>query len=843
MNRNRNFRRHFLAGIESMEQKALLAVTPVHMISGTEITTPVKYSFIPVGAVELNITYSGTYSSLYTTDIYGNAVDFNKDGKTDVVITTGGVSEVLGYGTTNPTTAASRITHGQVGLGTANQFYILPRPGGLLGLPGFGFTSSAVTDLNGDGFQDIVNVELSESRISTYFWDPSINNFVDQPYQTLAMPKAAYDAPGPLTMGDINGDILPDLIIPRYVSSTMHPGFYVVGGYDIVLAKPEADGSWNGQFDPTPFLSLTVNPIENTYGAKATTAYQFPNVQSIARDLDNDGDIDLALPENNGISLWTNPGNGQFDPAAKVMVASASNVPGLNLVSGDFNNDGLIDIASSPNSSATNTYDPTTETWVAYVAPISIYLNQSSAATGLAMHTNAFDGTMTSMGQNGALSLGDFNLDGNLDLLIAPSEPINTSYAIALGDGSGIFLPVQRSNGFENADPIAATYYKRTIISVASGDFNGDGQIDVVSLGSPALTIVSSSNVENQYGMSLIGNSLNNTFQLPYLTADFLPNGIVGSAYSQQLTASGGNAALGYSFALDPTSFVLPAGLTLSPNGLISGTPTQSGTFQLFIKITQPNGLTGSSYINLVIDSANVNPVVITPGALPNAVAGLNYQVQLTSTGDPSTWSVTQGSLPAGLTLSSDGLLSGLPQAIGNYQFQVSAVGANGQTGQINYVMTVQAAAAPVITNVSRYGYHAQPTVFVVTYSQPMTEQSATNLSNYSLVMAGRDGIFGTRDDRKVPLRSAVYDTQTNGVTLIPMQRNVPLRQHYRLTVVGQPNNGVQNTSGVFLGGQGVGAPGTNYVTTFGSEILSGPSVELMAKARRRFLRPTRSRR
>jgi|GEM_PF-5844838 len=838
-------RRQFLARIETMEQRSLLAVTPIHMISGANETLPVKYIFTPDTA-STPIVLSGYYSTQLSTDIAGKPVDFNKDGKNDLLVLTGGVNEVIGYGQQSQVESASRIGQSQVALGTADSLFVLEGPFALAGLPGFGFMSAAVTDVNGDGYQDIVSFSSKNSTIQNYLWNPAINNFTVQANQQLSVPPVNMDAPGPLAMGDLNGDGLPDMIVPHYVALTagVHAGNYAVGGYDIFLAKPEVGGAWNGQFETNVFLHLSVSTMETTYGESGTSWYAFPNVQAIARDLDNDGDIDLALPETNGISLWKNPGNGQFDPSAKVMVPSASNVPGLNLVADDFNNDGLIDIASSPNPSVLNTYGAisgNTNLWEAFVAPMSIYINQSTSA-GLAMQTNPFAGVMNDIGQNGALSLGDFNLDGNVDLVISPSTPVNSAYAIALGDGIGNFLPIQVSGGFSPfGDPVAGNFYKRTVTSVVTGDFNGDGQLDVASLGTQVQPVNQGPGEDsNIFGMSLVGVSLNSTFSAPRLSESTLPDATEGVPYSQRLTATGGDSSLGYAFALDPASFALPTGLTLAPNGVISGTPTQTGTFQLLIRISQPNGLNGKSFVNLVVDPANVNPVVISPGALPNAVAGLNYQVQLSSTAGPSTWSITQGSLPAGLSLSSGGLISGLPQAIGNYSFQASAMGANGSTGQINYVLTVQAAAAPVVTRVSRYGYHAQPTVFVVSFSQPMDSRSASSLANYSLVMAGHDGVFGTRDDRNVALRSASYDSATNAVTLIPGQMNLPLHRQYRLTIDGQPNDGLRNVSGTYLGGQGVGAPGTNFVTTFGQEILAGPSQNPVARIRKRVPRPSR---
>jgi hypothetical protein len=69
------------------------------------------------------------------------------------------------------------------------------------------------------------------------------------------------------------------------------------------------------------------------------------------------------------------------------------------------------------------------------------------------------------------------------------------------------------------------------------------------------------------------------------------PNGTVGVAYSQQITASGGTGP--YTFAV--SSGTLPAGLTLAPGGLLSGTPTTAGTSTVTIRaIDSSNGCPGT---------------------------------------------------------------------------------------------------------------------------------------------------------------------------------------------------------------------------------------------------------
>jgi len=76
--------------------------------------------------------------------------------------------------------------------------------------------------------------------------------------------------------------------------------------------------------------------------------------------------------------------------------------------------------------------------------------------------------------------------------------------------------------------------------------------------------------------------------------------------------------------------------------------------------------------------------IISTNGTLPSAVAGQPYSLTFAATGGIGsyTWTVTSGStLPAGLTLSSSGTLSGTPSTAGNYTFTITCTdGAGNQS-------------------------------------------------------------------------------------------------------------------------------------------------------------------
>jgi len=81
----------------------------------------------------------------------------------------------------------------------------------------------------------------------------------------------------------------------------------------------------------------------------------------------------------------------------------------------------------------------------------------------------------------------------------------------------------------------------------------------------------------------------------------------------------------------------------------------------------------------------------ITSTTIPDAKAGTPYSVTLTETGglSPYSWSVSSGALPAGLTLSSNGIVSGTPSTSGSTTFSVALVDSNGFTATQSFTMIV----------------------------------------------------------------------------------------------------------------------------------------------------------
>jgi hypothetical protein len=163
----------------------------------------------------------------------------------------------------------------------------------------------------------------------------------------------------------------------------------------------------------------------------------------------------------------------------------------------------------------------------------------------------------------------------------------------------------------------------------------------------------------------------------------FLPDATVGVYYSQSLNASGGQQP--YSWSLSPGSASLPAWLTLDSSGNLHGTPTSAGTNSFSVRVTDNNNNTADQPLQLNTYSAS-SPLVISTVALPDGLVDTVYSNSLVASGGqgPYAWSLTPGSiaLPAGLGLSGNGVISGIPAAggLGTNYFSVRVTDARSQT-------------------------------------------------------------------------------------------------------------------------------------------------------------------
>jgi large repetitive protein len=173
-------------------------------------------------------------------------------------------------------------------------------------------------------------------------------------------------------------------------------------------------------------------------------------------------------------------------------------------------------------------------------------------------------------------------------------------------------------------------------------------------------------------------------------TESVLPNGRILEPYSQAFTASGGEAP--YRFEAVDLS-VIPEGITLSEDGVLSGTTIRSGVFPLTLLCTDANGVTSKKRYSFGIQTANLT---ISPERLPNGATGVPYEQPITAGGGVAPYSFTVIGLPQGMDFDwTDNTIRGTPTEAGVFAVIVyvrdSAQGSV-STSSVEYTLEIASA-------------------------------------------------------------------------------------------------------------------------------------------------------
>ena len=271
---------------------------------------------------------------------------------------------------------------------------------------GSGPQSVAVGDFNGDGKPDLAVVNSYSNNVSILLGNGDGTFQIHVDYPTGAQP-------GSVAIGDFNGDGKLDLAVVNSYSNNV----------SVLL------GNGNGTFQPAV-----------SYGTGSGTGPAFVAVG----DFNHDGKLDLAVANSNSsnVSVLLGNGDGTFQTAVNYDVGGAP----TSIAVGDFNHDGKLDLAVANSNS---TY-------------VSVLLGNGDGTFQTAVNYDV-GGAPTS------IAVGDFNHDGKLDLAVAVPVPGPSTYvSVLLGNGDGTFQTAVNYNA-----PYAPD-------AVAVGDFNGDGNLDLV---------------------------------------------------------------------------------------------------------------------------------------------------------------------------------------------------------------------------------------------------------------------------------------------------------------------------------------------------------------------------
>jgi hypothetical protein len=322
--------------------------------------------------------------------------------------------------------------------------------------------------------------------------------------------------------------------------------------------------------------------------------------------------------------------------------------------------------------------------------PGNVPLNQpiiDSAPTvdGRAVYMVAQDGGVFAMG--GAPFFGSTaNLKLNSPVRSIVPDPDGAGYWLIAGDG-GVFsynadFKGSTANLKLNKPIVGMVAYGDAYLQVAAdgGIFNFAKNLDFFgSLGGKTIPapIVS---------VAAFGSTV--VLPNPTITTASLPGGSQGAAYSATLAATSGSSP--YTWAV--SAGALPAGLSLSPAGVITGTPTASGTSAFTVRVTDAAAKTATRDLSILVTGASAT-LAISTTSLPGASQGIAYTGTLTATGATGavTWSAT--GLPTGLTISaSTGAITGRAGCLAAASASVN-VTATDSSGTANRTLPLTVAA------------------------------------------------------------------------------------------------------------------------------------------------------
>ena len=327
-------------------------------------------------------------------------------------------------------------------------------------------------------------------------------------------------------------------------------------------------------------------------------------------------------------------------------------------------------------------------------ATYTINSNTQITATAPANAAGTYDITVTTPGGTSATSASD-----QYTYIAAPTV---TAVAPTAGPTSGGSTVVITGTNLSNATAVffggtAATGYtinsSTQIIATAPASAPGTVNVRVTTPGGASATSIS--NQYTYYGDIVLSPPFG-----------LLARGMPGAAYSQTISSTGGVAPIYYAV----TAVALPPGLTLSSIGAITGTPTQSGSFNFTVTVTDSSTGTGAPFTGSRAYSMSVLAPSLTmdPSSLNGMTVGSPFAATITAGGGTAPWAYFMyggTSLPPGLTLSSSGEIAGTPTQVGSFSFTIAATESSTGSGPYTvaraYNVTVALPSAPTAGAVS----------------------------------------------------------------------------------------------------------------------------------------------
>ena len=213
--------------------------------------------------------------------------------------------------------------------------------------------------------------------------------------------------------------------------------------------------------------------------------------------------------------------------------------------------------------------------------------------------------------------------------------------------------------------------------------------------GKPTRAGTYSFTVRNVTGYSVAEQKFTLTVGFAITDDTILPAGRAGQDYSHKFTAGGASSVnLIWSASRD----ILPTGLTLNSQGVLSGTTNEAGTYTFTVYAFVSNDVSAHKTFTLTIDTSSAVPILNS--SLPDGQVEEEYYAELSSSLEGVTWRVLSGNFPKGLTLNENGIISGTPTESGTFTFIVIAQTTT-RDGTKQFTITIAPKPEPVSNDVS----------------------------------------------------------------------------------------------------------------------------------------------
>jgi putative Ig domain-containing protein len=172
-------------------------------------------------------------------------------------------------------------------------------------------------------------------------------------------------------------------------------------------------------------------------------------------------------------------------------------------------------------------------------------------------------------------------------------------------------------------------------------------------------------------------------------------SGRVGLPFQVTATSVGAVGVTTWSLA----SGSLPPGVTLSAaTGVIAGVPTAAGSFSFVVRAQDSWNASRVALAGGTVDIAPLS-LTVTTASLPAGSVRRAYSATLQAIGGTglTTWSLVSGSLPTGLTLAANGVISGTPVSVGSSSITVQVTDAGWAGNVATATLTVDVTAREIV--------------------------------------------------------------------------------------------------------------------------------------------------